>query len=123
MAQIERYQFYTDASGYSPATVGHVRRCLAYFAKFMGGIEDVAKVSGDDLRKFIVYLRERRVWQDLGRPHAGRVRPVSINTYVRAIKSFWGGLKGRVVFRVIRLPKYRHRAFQKGFPGYTLMGK
>ena len=92
-AQLERYQFYSDAQGYSPATVGHVSRCLAYFSDFIGGIEDVGAVSGDSLRKFIVYLRTRKVWQGQGRQCAREVRPATINTYARAIKSFWGWLE------------------------------
>jgi site-specific recombinase XerD len=59
----------------------------------LGGIEDVRKISGDDLRRFIVQLQEKTVWEGLPQNQGRRLSPTSVNTYVRAIKSFWSWLQ------------------------------
>ncbi len=60
--QIDRYELHCDVRGFSPVTICHVKGCVRYFADFLGGIESVAAVSGDELRKFIVYLKDRKAW-------------------------------------------------------------
>ena len=35
-AQMERYQLHAQAKGFSPATISHARRCVGFFADFLG---------------------------------------------------------------------------------------
>ncbi|MFC1866276.1 hypothetical protein ACFLYB_06155 [Chloroflexota bacterium] len=60
-AQLERYQLYAGARGYNPATILHVNRCLSYLNSFMGKITDVGAITGDDLRRFIIFLKDSKV--------------------------------------------------------------
>ena len=45
---LARYNLSTDAQGFSPESIGHVKRAVGFFDDFMGGISDVTKVRGDD---------------------------------------------------------------------------
>lgn len=54
----------------------------------------------EDLQRFILYLREKRAWSET--PHA-KDRPLSdtsVNTYVRAIRSFWSWMLGQKLIDV-----------------------
>jgi site-specific recombinase XerD len=67
---------------------------VRYFAKFSGGIEDVRKVTADDLRRFSASLQDKRRWSE--RPNVkvqSAISKTSINTYVRAIKAFWSWMQ------------------------------
>ena len=48
--------------GLSPKTIRHVTLAMRLSDDFLGGIEDVRRVSGDDLRRFIVALQQRLKW-------------------------------------------------------------
>jgi hypothetical protein len=54
----------------------------------------VRKITGDDLRRFIIALQQKKRWAT--RPDikaGGRISATSINTYLRAIKAFWGWMQ------------------------------
>ncbi len=89
--QLARYRLDARARGLSDATITHTDRCVRAFAAFSGGIGDVAAVEGDDLRRFIIGLRDQPARH--GRPPGGKLSLVSVNTYVRAVRSFWGWLE------------------------------
>jgi len=38
---------------------------MKFFADFMNGISDVTVLEADDLRHFIVYLRQKKKWSGL----------------------------------------------------------
>jgi integrase/recombinase XerC len=88
--QLARYRLDGRARGFSDATIIHTDRCVRAFAAFYGGIGDVAAVEGDDLRRFIIRLKDQPARH--GRRPGGKLSLVSVNTYVRAIRSFWGWL-------------------------------
>jgi site-specific recombinase XerD len=89
--QIARYCLDARALGYSEATISHTQRCVHSFAAFCGGISDVAAVGSDDLRKFIIYLKDKTARHN---SHQGRkLSPISVNTYIRAVRSFWRWLE------------------------------
>ncbi len=73
------------------ATIQHTERSVRAFAAFRSGISGVALAGGDDLRRFIISLKERalpvRGWR------ASRLSPTSVNTYVRAVRAFWNWLE------------------------------
>ena len=82
-----------QALGYSPATIKHTSTCVRLFSGFLLGINDVRKVTTDDLRLFIFSLRDRKA--TLNRSISLNNKKLSlttINTYTRAIKAFWSWL-------------------------------
>ena len=89
--QLARYRLDARAQGFSEVTVIHTERCVRAFAAFSGGIGDVAAVGADDLRRFIIYLKDRTARHN-GR-QGKKLSPVSVNTYIRAIRSFWSWLE------------------------------
>ena len=89
---MERYQLHAQARNFSPATITHVKNCLRFFADFLGPPVDVSRVSGDDLRRFIIHLKSVTTWKNSRQRTQRKLSPVTVNTYVRAIKSFWSWL-------------------------------
>ncbi len=89
----ERYEIDARAKGYSFRTIAHVKRCVGFFANFLGGVPDVSIVSGDDLRQYLSSLRDKLVDHSPTREKVRTLSQTSINTYARAIKSFWVWLK------------------------------
>jgi integrase/recombinase XerD len=77
--------------GFSKTTVTNTCLCIRRFCGFLGK-EDLATISGEDLKGFIVALREQKVWDDSPRARDRQLSATSINTYVRAIRAFWGWL-------------------------------
>ena len=89
---LSRYGLSCRAEGLSPKTVSHVRLGVRLFADFLGGVPDVKKVTGDDLRRFIVALQQRPKWQGMKQANGQKISATAINTYTRAVKSFWSWL-------------------------------
>jgi site-specific recombinase XerD len=89
---LTRYGLSARAEGLSPKTVSHVRLGVRLFDDFLGGIPDVRKVSADDLRRFIIALQQRPKWQGMRQSNGQNISPTAINTYTRAVKSFWSWL-------------------------------
>ena len=77
------------SQGYSEETIAHVELAVRLFTEFLGGIEDVSLVDGDDLRRFIVCLKDKTP-HNYKSPGGRKLSPVTVNTYIRAIRSFWG---------------------------------
>jgi site-specific recombinase XerD len=94
-----RYELATRASGYSANTIAHVKRCTGFFAEYLGGIEDVGQVSADDLRRFLSVLRDRQAGQGMTLDKERKLSLTSINTYARAIKSFWSWMEREGIVR------------------------
>ena len=65
---------------------------LKLFDEFMGGVADVRRVDGDDLRRFIVDLQQRTRWQGTQQASRGRLADETTRTYAQAVKVFWGWL-------------------------------
>ncbi len=118
---MERYQLHAQARNFSPATITHVKRCVGFFADFLGPPLEVSRVTGDDLRRFIVHLKTRTARENCPQNARGKLSPVSINTYVRAVKSFWswlaaeGVIKENLLARVAapRLPRKLPRIYSE----------
>jgi site-specific recombinase XerD len=105
-----RYELSRLAQGHSPRSVAYTKSVVGYFGNFLGGIADVRKVTGDDLRRYMVYLRERTKW--LGHPQAYKMKlsETTIIDYVRTIKTFWVWLESEGIIETnplagIRTPR------------------
>ena len=90
--QLARYRLDACARGYSESTISHTERCVRFFTTFLGGIDDVARVGADDLRRFIISLKDKTFWNKDCR-NDRKLSPTTTNTYVRAIRSFWSWLE------------------------------
>jgi hypothetical protein len=51
-----RYELTARAAGASPKTVDHVKLVVKLLTNFISGIQDVKKITADDLRHFILDL-------------------------------------------------------------------
>jgi hypothetical protein len=65
---LQRYSLDVRARGGSEETIQHTTMVMKFFADFMGGVDDVTELVDDDLKRFIVYLRQKKKWSGL--PHA-----------------------------------------------------
>jgi len=90
---MDRYDLDSRARGYSEKTISHVKASVRYFSQYLGDIEDVNIVTGDDFRRFLVALRERNTWEGLSFAEERKLSATTINTDSRGIKSFWNWLK------------------------------
>jgi len=90
------YRTYARAEGKSPKTVDWVVSSVGYLAEFLSPEQqDIEKITGDDLRRFIIALRDKPKFAN--HPH-NKTQPVklsaqSIETYCRGIKAFFGFLE------------------------------
>jgi len=83
-----RYELSRLAQGHSLRSIAYTKTVVGYFGNFLGGIADVGKVTADDLRRYMVYLRQRTKW--LGhQANKMKLSETTINDYVRTIKTFW----------------------------------
>jgi len=60
---------------------------VGLFEEFLGGIPDVRRITGDDLRRFVGALRNRSTWAGCPERQKRPLSPTTINTYVRAIRA------------------------------------
>ena len=92
---IEALAVATIADGRSLRTVGDYRQKLAALAAFLGPARDVASITPDDLRAFVVDLRSRstRYAATTARPEiAGGLSVASVAGYVRAVRRLFAFL-------------------------------
>jgi site-specific recombinase XerD len=90
------YRIYARAEGKSPKTVDWIVSGVGYFAEFLGPNQpDIAAITGDDLRRFIIALRDRPKYahHPYNKPQTAKLSSQSIETYCRAIKALFGFLK------------------------------
>jgi site-specific recombinase XerD len=96
---LTRHALSARAAGSSPKTVSHVNLGVRLFDDFMGGIKDVRKVKADDLRRFIVALQQRPKWQGMKQENGEKISATAVNTYTRAVRSFWSWLKRESIIK------------------------
>jgi len=118
---LSRYEVAARAAGLSQATITHTTRCVTYFARYLGNVEEVQRVGADEFRFFLSGLRSQRVWEGTPRVKAKPLSPTTVNTYARAIRAFWGWLEREGLIRknalkavpAPRLPRRLPRAFSE----------
>ena len=107
------YQTYARAEGKSPKTVAWVVSSVGYFTEFLGPEQqDIAAITADDLRRFIIALRDmpKFAHHPYNKPQTAKLSVQSIETYCRAIKALFsflkreGFIKNNVLAKV-RMPK------------------
>ena len=97
---LQRYSLDVRAKGGSEVTIGHTTMAMNFFTDFMGGIDDVTKLEEDDLKRFIVYLRQKKKWAGLPHVKDEKLSGTAVNTYVRALKGFFNWLVQESIIEV-----------------------
>jgi site-specific recombinase XerD len=90
------YKTYARAEGKSPKTVAWVASSVGYFGEFLGSEKQgIGTVTGNDLRRFIIALQSKPKFANhpYNKPQQAKLSSQSIETYCRAIRSFFGFLK------------------------------
>ena len=89
------YKTYAQAESKSPKTIRWITSSVGYFADFLGPErQDIAGIVGNDLRRFIIALREKPKFSQhpYNKPQQVKLSPQSVETYARAIRAFFGYL-------------------------------
>jgi site-specific recombinase XerD len=88
-----RYELDARARGISQSNITHVKGIVVLFIGFLGTVDDVRRIGADDFRRYLASLRDRHAWEGSAKQSQNKLTGTSINTYARAIKSFWAWLK------------------------------
>jgi site-specific recombinase XerD len=106
------YRICAKAEGKSPRTIEWITSSVGYFANFLGGGQDITKITANDLRRFIIALQESHKYSrhPYNRTQEAKLSPQSINTYCRAIRAFFGYLHREELTRAnpiekVKMPK------------------
>jgi len=91
------FELYNRTEGKSPKTIDWYNLALRQFHRFLVESErstSLGDLGDTEVREFILYLKERRRWQDnpYVRKHSGKLAAISIQTYIRALRAFFNWL-------------------------------
>ena len=92
MTQLAHYTVDARAQNLSHKTVEKMQLGLKLFSEFMGGIPDVRQVTGDDLRRFILALQSKTLWQGREQASQRRLADETVRTYAQVVEVFWAWL-------------------------------
>lgn len=113
------YRICAKAEGKSQRTIEWVNSSVSYFCQFLGDKEDIATITANDFRRFIIALRDKPKFSGhpLNKTQQEKLSSQTINTYCRAIRAFFGYLHREDLIEAnpmqgIRIPK----AMQKVAP-------
>lgn len=122
---LEGYRLSAQSEGKSPNTIAIVEASVRYLGEFLANHNlstDATRIGVEELRRFIVYLRERPRFahHPFTRPQNGKLSGHTINGYMRALQSFWAWLVREDLvddnpFERIKIP----RAPKKVIPVFT----
>ena len=95
---LEGYGLSARSEGKSPNTIAIVVASVRYLDQFLTSHHlstDVTEIGVEELRRFIVYLREcpRFAHHRFTRPQGGHLSGHTVNGYLRALQAFWSWLK------------------------------
>jgi site-specific recombinase XerD len=107
------YRIFAQAEGKSPKTVQWITSSVSYFSDFLGpGRQEIENLTGNDLRHFIIALQQRPKFLNhpFNKPKQEKISAQSIQTYARAIRTFFSHLYreemiGRNPMQKVKMPK------------------
>jgi site-specific recombinase XerD len=112
---LEGYRLTAQSEGKSPNSIAIVAASVRYLDEFLTSHNlstDVTEIGVEELRRFIVYLRERPrfVRHRFTQPQGGHLSGHTINGYMRALQSFWSWLQREefiqeTPFTKLKIPK------------------
>jgi site-specific recombinase XerD len=122
---VEGYRLSAQSEGKSPNTIAIVEASVRYLEEFLSDNNlstNATKIGAEELRRFVVYLRERPRFahHPFTKPQTGKLSGHTINGYMRALQSFWAWLMREDLvddnpFDRIKIP----RAPKKVIPVFT----
>jgi len=122
---LEGYCLSAQSEGKSPNTIAIVEASVRYLGEFLTNHDlstDATRIGVEELRRFVVYLRERPRFahHPFTKPQTGKLSGHTINGYMRALQSFWAwlvreGLVDDNPFKRVKIP----RAPKKVIPVFT----
>jgi len=94
---LEGYHLSAQSEGKSPSTIAIVVASVRYLDQFLTSHNlstNVSDIGVEELRRFIVYLRERSRFarHRFTKPQGGHLSGHTINGYLRALQAFWSWL-------------------------------
>lgn len=112
---MEGYRLSARSEGKSLSTIAIVEASVRYLGEFLdseGLSTEVGEIGANEIRRFIVSLRERPRFANhrFTRPQTGHLSGHTINGYLRGLRSFWSWLEREEFieanpFRAVRIPK------------------
>ncbi len=98
LLELARYfEFYNKTDGKSTKTISWYNQAIGLFHRFLVKSEKSTRlgdISELEVREFILYLQERRRWQE--NPHVsdkvGKLAAITIQTHIRALRGFFNWL-------------------------------
>jgi site-specific recombinase XerD len=91
------YRICAQAEGKSPKTVRWIASSVNYFSDFLGpDRQEIENLTCNDLRHFIIALQQRPKFLNhpFNKPKQEKISAQSIQTYARAIRTFFSYLYG-----------------------------
>lgn len=87
---IEQFLVDQELKGNTEATIQFYKRCLKYFLRFIGNDKFTEDISIEELKAYLMYLKNReRFANSIVKPKIARpVSSVTVQTYIRALRSF-----------------------------------
>ena len=94
---MEGYRLSARSEGRSPNTIAIVEASVRYLGEFLTENKlstEATHIGVEELRRFIVYLRERPRFahHPFTKPQTGTLSGHTVNGYMRALQSFWAWL-------------------------------
>ncbi|MDO8636961.1 MAG: tyrosine-type recombinase/integrase [Dehalococcoidia bacterium] len=96
-ALAKHFELYNRTEGKSPKTILWYNVALTQFHRFLKGAEKstvLGELGETEVRELILYLQEKTRWQD--NPymlnHQGKLKAITIQTYIRALRGFFNWL-------------------------------
>lgn len=91
------YELYNRTEGKSPKTIDWYNLSLKQFHRFLMESEQstkLAELGEREVREFILYLQEKKRWQDNSHipEQKERLAAISIQTYIRGLRAFFNWL-------------------------------
>jgi site-specific recombinase XerD len=110
------YKVCAKSEGKSPRTIEWVTSSVGYFREFLGNKVDITELTADDLRRFVLACRDSHKFRNhpFAKAQKEKLSPQSVETYVRAIRSFFSYLYreeliGTNPMQKIKMPKVPKR--------------
>ena len=93
----KHFELYNRTEGKSPQTIRWYNLSLRQFHRFLTESKKATQLDGIgelEVREFILYLQNKRKWQD--NPYVpiqrGKLEAISVQTYIRALRAFFNWL-------------------------------
>ena len=117
------YKQFATADGDAPRTIDSYIYDVQAFVKFLGGCQDVTKITPNDLRQYILSLKNQPRYANHPTIKS-KDRPLSDDTiasYVRGIRAFWSWMKREEFiqdnpFEQIKPPKLHEKVVEPLLP-------